>query len=362
MNIELGKYVGDLLYDNDCVIIPDFGGIIANYKRASIQTNQDLFKPATKQLSFNIKLKANDGLLINHVAQMQSVGYQEAQEIVNKGIDAYQLKLDTEGLVNIISVGKISKDKEGNLNFEADTQTNFLPSAFGLSGFTSPAIKREGITMKIERPATPNSTKEVRFISKKLLAAAVAIPLLLASATVYFKTDLVEDVNMSFSSLDPKALLERTYEPRTIDPIKVVEFNNEDNFFEKYSNTIASLYINNESAPLMVDLIEKKAVEPIIEKTVEEIKVSEPVAPTKEVVAPVIGAYHIIGGSFGSKRNANKFVKSLRKSGYDALIVGQSGNGSFRVSYDAYADLKAAQYNLLVIQVNFNAGAWLLKN
>ena len=55
-------------------------------------------------------------------------------------------------------------------------------------------------------------------------------------------------------------------------------------------------------------------------------------------------------------------VKKLKKAGYDALIVGQSASGSYRVSYGGYSDMKAAEYNLLVVQINFNKSAWLFTN
>ena len=34
MNTELDKYISELLFDYDCVIVPQLGGFVTNYKPA----------------------------------------------------------------------------------------------------------------------------------------------------------------------------------------------------------------------------------------------------------------------------------------------------------------------------------------
>ncbi len=63
--MEISQYIKELLILNDCVIIPEFGGFVANYKPATIENNQ--FFPPAKEIAFNNKLVSNDGLLIKHI-------------------------------------------------------------------------------------------------------------------------------------------------------------------------------------------------------------------------------------------------------------------------------------------------------
>ena len=70
--INISKHIVELLYLNDCVIIPEFGGFITNYK-SSIVNNVNNFIPPSKQITFNKNLKDNDGLLINSIKNKEQL-------------------------------------------------------------------------------------------------------------------------------------------------------------------------------------------------------------------------------------------------------------------------------------------------
>lgn len=57
MKIIIEKYISELLYQYDCVIIPGFGGFIGNYSPALIDPIYHTFHPPYKSLLFNINLK-----------------------------------------------------------------------------------------------------------------------------------------------------------------------------------------------------------------------------------------------------------------------------------------------------------------
>ena len=67
--MKIAKYVGDLLYDYECVVIPGLGGFISEDSSVSINEVTHNFSPPFRNVHFNIHLRANDGLLVNHVAQ-----------------------------------------------------------------------------------------------------------------------------------------------------------------------------------------------------------------------------------------------------------------------------------------------------
>ena len=80
--MTIANYINDLLYRYDCVIVPDFGGFVANYASAKIQPIQHKLTPPSKQVSFNKNLKTNDGLLTSHIAQRKSIAYEEAKDLI----------------------------------------------------------------------------------------------------------------------------------------------------------------------------------------------------------------------------------------------------------------------------------------
>lgn len=67
--MDLSYHIEELLFSNDCVIIPTIGGFIVNYASASIDFVEQRLLPPQKVVSFNPKLVNNDGLLANHIAQ-----------------------------------------------------------------------------------------------------------------------------------------------------------------------------------------------------------------------------------------------------------------------------------------------------
>ena len=63
------KYICDLLYEHDCVIIPSLGGFVTNYRKAGIDLKTMGFA-SSKDFSL-MELNNNDGLLINHIAKAE---------------------------------------------------------------------------------------------------------------------------------------------------------------------------------------------------------------------------------------------------------------------------------------------------
>ena len=72
------EYISDLLFLHDCVIIPDFGGFICNYKSAYIDDESGLICPPSKDILFNRNLTHNDGLLVSWIAGKENISYEKA--------------------------------------------------------------------------------------------------------------------------------------------------------------------------------------------------------------------------------------------------------------------------------------------
>ena len=59
----------ELLYKYNCVVIPNFGGIITHDASSQIHPIKNTFTPPSKRLAFNENLKENDGLLVSALAK-----------------------------------------------------------------------------------------------------------------------------------------------------------------------------------------------------------------------------------------------------------------------------------------------------
>ncbi len=163
--MKIARYVGDLLYDYECVVIPGLGGFLTNEKPASIHPVTHHFRPPYKQILFNSFLKTNDGLLLNYIAREEGTGYKEAKEQLDHFVLLCHNALTQGKRINFHKVGYLYLNKNEQLIFEQDSSVNYNADAFGLGTFVSPAIHRTSAEEKLrdmvsKEPPKSTSKKE----------------------------------------------------------------------------------------------------------------------------------------------------------------------------------------------------------
>ncbi len=159
----IAKYIGDLLFDYECVVIPGLGGFIINDKPASINYNTNYFNPPFREVMFNPYLLTNDGLLLNYIAKEENITYQQAKQKLDGFVIACHNALNNGKRIKFNKVGTIYKDKNGKIIFEQDTSVNYNPESFGLTSFISPAIRKPSREEKIKevfKSSKPEKQKE----------------------------------------------------------------------------------------------------------------------------------------------------------------------------------------------------------
>jgi cell division septation protein DedD len=164
--MKIAKYIGDLIYDYECVVIPGLGGFISSQTSASINKATHQFKPPFKDIHFNIHLKANDGLLVNYVARNEQISYKQAKARVDKFVLLCHNALGNGKRINFSNIGYIFRDEDKNIIFKQDNTINYNAESFGLTSFISPAIRRPSDEDKIKEVFTKSSTKDSQVSSK----------------------------------------------------------------------------------------------------------------------------------------------------------------------------------------------------
>ena len=302
----LAKHISDLLYRYECVIVPGFGGFVARKLSSTIQNQQ--FTAPTKQISFNVNLHQNDGLLVNHIAQSMQISYKEALFIVNNTVETWHRDLEQNSLL-LLNIGQFEK-VEGHLVFIPQNQNNYLTSSFGLTDVNAHHILRH----------TVETTPEVQKIIKKkpfykpLIAASVAACLALMFGGYTY-------VNHLKDKLHHQAIAQQD---QTIQKIQQASF--------QISTPLPTLTLN----------VEKEVF-------TEENEIQD-----------IVDRYHIIAGAFKSEENALKKVDLLMAKGYDAKIMGVNKWGLIQVSYLSLNNKLEAIKMLKQIKRQDNKHAWLL--
>ena len=81
---ELASHIASLLRENDCVIVPGFGGFIAHYAPAQQENEDFVFLPPMRVMGFNPQLRINDGLLAQSYMSVYGFSFPEAVKIIQQ--------------------------------------------------------------------------------------------------------------------------------------------------------------------------------------------------------------------------------------------------------------------------------------
>ena len=414
--MKIARYIGDLLYDYECVVIPGLGGFLTQDKPAGIQPNTHHFRPPYKQVMFNAYLKTNDGLLVNYIAREENIPYKEAKAQVDKFVYLCDNALKAGKRVHFHKVGSLYRNKNGILVFEQDNTVNYNADAFGLSSFVSPAVRRATPEEKLREAMGEEKKSKSKTVKKedkkpvetrpatrqRLLATRKKSPyraqltfltlLILAMLTGwgFMNKERVSAYYNNYSSVIPLFYNQpNAYLINNIDKVPVAKVGNSRfgswwiNLFEKNSSPAkkpAAIPVENkraEARPVVTKGKKQPATLKPVAHTVTH-PAEKPVASAKKTVSPpaahqsaykpatirqpeISGRhYYIIAGAFKSTGNVKRLIYSLKRKGFDALAAGTTPTGLYRVAYGAFGSRWLAEKQLKKIRVQDNPSAWIL--
>lgn len=365
MKIRVEQIAKELLLEEDCVVIPEFGGFVTNYRPSFIEPSKNILIPPSKDLSFNSKLSKNDGLLAKSISEKLGISYKDALESIQVRVDFWRSELESKHYLEFEDLGSFILNKEGNLVFEQFNETNFLDTSFGLTNVHAVPVERVGISQKIERGIS-NKKAQPKLLKVMYGATAAAVLMFgVATATWQYKTGGLDAALDMFSfGADRTEIVDDVTvdviagQSGTVAEDKPLEVTQLGTFFDKDETQLLKDIghigddVNLERVKaLKVEKEEKQIL--FAEKAVEDIS-------TESVLNS--NNYHVIAGCFGVKSNANKMVRQLKAKGYDATLAGQSNSGLFRVAYGSYSSRVKALKALAKAKLSHNSKAWIAHN
>lgn len=159
MKKEISEVISSLLYSHNCVIIPGFGGFVANYTPAHLQEDRLTVHPACKRIVFNASLINNDGLVLNAISEQLGITYNEAESKLEAFVQEISSKLNQYRNFEFKNLGTFYLNPEEKLLFVPYYGQNFLDESFGL-----PALKLKKVA---QLPG--NHGRATAQVGKKLL-------------------------------------------------------------------------------------------------------------------------------------------------------------------------------------------------
>ncbi len=408
------KYIRSLLYEHDCVVIPDFGGFIAHYSSASVHPIRHTFVPPSKEIAFNEMLKLNDGMLISYIASGEGISRDEAAKKVRDFADSVRDDIRRHQKYVFEEIGTLTLNFEQKLQFEPFKHINYLSESFGLPELIHKPIDRAPVLPKFrvkdrpvaaasstgaEKPAPTAEQPPVFFRNapksrfRRGLVYALGIPAVFGmSALIGYlwftdndkemaslnpfhnyiedrtrKEDVMDDVDTSYV-LNTSVALPPAEETVLLDTQVPVE--------ESVVGGEASAPAPEPAAPAAEVPKEEKLPKKSLtakaadtaEKALARETAPEPRAePKKATAAEIITQpdaaprYYLIVGGFGVKGNAFKLKKQLQKAGFTgASVLHPQEKGLHKVSAADFDTPEAAAAKAAELKGQY-ATIWVFK-
>lgn len=303
--MQLTQAINVLLYSNDCVTIPEFGSFIVNKFSSIYDESKGKFYPPSRRISFNSKIKNNDGLIAKFISTELGISYEDAVKKVHNQVVSWKKKLNDESIV-LKNIGELSYNADENIVFAPDLDSNHFLGSYGLPTLYHKKKSQQVYTYnkstlkKYENITSNNLENKVPEFIKYAAALTIII-----SATFFINSE---------------------YEKYSFQQQLIVEEQNRQDKIKRVESAIFDFG----SIPAI------------------EIKVN--LQSNK---------YHIIAGAFGVKSNADDLYNILLSKGYNPTKLPLNDKGLIPISFDNFSNRKDAVIALRQLQKSENKDAWI---
>lgn len=325
--MNLGKYIQQLLLDNEMVIVPGFGAFISEYKPAELHDNSDELSPPSTQIIFNSQIRNNDGLLVGFVAENSRSSHFDALQRIEKERDNIIYILDKGEKFELEELGTLSYSDNHEIIFTSLEEKTASLESFGLETVTLKDEETE-ITQETQSQETtelPNIPVEPHNNEQK------------KEETPEEKSDLQKEKEESYNNTIRYLEEEKEKKKKKkgwlwllilipLIAISVFAFlrgmkdgNSDSEQGITFETTIEELPTTPEIDTTVSDTLKTTKTDTL--KQIEQ-PISDSL-PTKEVTNE--DQYYLISGSFSVEENALTYMKELQGKGIEAFNAGKKG-------------------------------------
>jgi cell division septation protein DedD len=328
--MQFENLIKDLLYSNDCVVLPGLGGFIAKYKGATLNTNLHTIYPPHKTIGFNPQIKENDGLLVSALCALNNCNYAEGKIELDAWVKEQSNTLLRGEKISWKGIGILFQDRLGKIQFIPDSKGNFSLESFGLEKIILVPVER-----KIEEPVTAEVSvleKRAEQGSKWIWKAAAVLALPILGVGIFALSHKIESTDWQYASFKLFGTKSRIaeYTPAVTRAIPTYTVTEDTDILPAPENNETA-----ENAPIRVE--------------------------ETEVVSTSKKKYEVIVGAFAVSDNAKRLVRDLKKKGFTASLSAKKGNLQL-VSSGSEDNYEAALQQLDLAKTEISSSSWLKEN
>ncbi|QJW90043.1 HU-CCDC81 and SPOR domain-containing protein [Spirosoma taeanense] len=376
---SVNDYLKKLLYQYDCVVVPELGAFLTHYQPASFTETSGLYLPPRKRVAFNEALRLDDGILANYIMLHEPVTREGAQRHIGLFVSELRQQIETTGRFELDGIGTFSHNEEGRLQFDPSLRHNFFGEAYGMSALSvqllNPQQQPEPALEAV--PLTALGPVLVRDEEMTLVPHRPSRSYWRVAATALLVGSL--GLVSYFSVIKPGQPLQGSLDPANLFRVPAAWLNYGAYAAETPVSVVRKAAPASKPAPTPAPTpVAVQAVAtptPVTTPAVEPVVTKAPAAKVQPVItAPVVAVkpvpaysgprFTVIAGSFSSKRNALRLKRQLRKAGYmDAYVIMPAVKGQlYKVAAAGSTDRTEAIASVAAVSQLAHTPAWILKN
>lgn len=368
--MKIGKYISELLFERESVVLPGFGEFGTRYVPARFVPEEKKVESPSKVVTFNEKNKAEDETLAAFMAQKENIGIDKTKEFIVAFVQECHISLKAGRKVELENIGSFFIGRDGTINFEPDKSINYLNDSFGMKEVTAPVNVPEEpkakvapvVEKKVEKLVRPEpeAKKEPKKTEKPKKSggsglppslkwfAILGIPIIVIAIVVAMNFNQLKE----YLGMDVTAQTESTsvsFVQKTKDFFSGL-------FGGKKEKAAENKVITEPQLPVDTIATDTMPSEPLPDETPSRAAESY---YTKTEAGTTV--YHIVVGSFLQENLAQDLVDQLRKKGLgNPSIFEVTRAGYYRVSYGTYSSEAEANKDLEQVKINVAPQAWVV--
>lgn len=387
----VGDYLKKLLYQYDCLVVPELGAFLTHYVPASFTEVSGQYLPPRKQLAFNEALRLDDGILINYIMLHESVNRDGALRYIGQFSAEVRQQIRTSGSYRLEGIGLLMTNEEGKLQFHPELRHNFYGESFGLQPILAQHHETAGVSLPVtvlpvsvsQSLAVPDADDEggklmpMPVLVKRPVWHWAAATLLVGSLAALSYVSVVQPNQFLQSDLNPASLLRSpNFLPVPVAAAPPVRPTDSDKLMagpvqpvsvavtpkaDPNGLAVSTVPVGKETpAPVVAPLRLAPAVPVGVAKKPGSKTVT---AVPKRVRAIVVKPFLVVAGSFSSRRNALGLRRQLVKAGFDEAYLMMPARRRELIKVAAFGASTLAEADTVMVKVSELTGvpAWLMR-
>lgn len=321
--ISVLDYTRKLLFEHDCVVLPDLGGFLVYFSHAFYSEQNALYHAPQKRVAFNEALKLDDGLLAHYLTINEQITREDAQKRIRQFVEDIKQSIRENGSFLMEGIGSLSINEESKLQFEPLPNVNFYAESYGLKSINvdqvEPSLEIEENERAYDWTRSDRSANELTYELPRRRSSRVGMYvggfLIVGCALVAGITQIPSESLKS--SLNPFELVAsvKAWFPSDIKSNTV-------NKSSEVSATAVALPVANEPVTVKEERSEASAIVETVKAAVTVPKEAIATLPSPEAVklsykSDEKADFLVIAGGFSNVDNARKLERKLQRNGYE---------------------------------------------